>query len=57
MQKLSALLVFLSTLVVALSGCASDTEDPVEEEVVDKETYALGANFGAIAGLLVDDRF
>lgn len=43
-------------LVIALAGCAGDSEEVDPTDFVDKETHDLG-NKGAIAGLLVDDLY
>lgn len=52
------LLAVFSLLGVALAGCTSDGGAETEiEDAVNKDEFDLNSNLGAIAGLLVDDRF
>lgn len=56
--KRHALLAFMMLPMVALAGCAEEAEPEAEEAVaVDTESFQLEAGKGAVAGLLVDDRF
>ncbi len=56
MVKRNAISMMLVVVSVALAGCASESApEPVEN--VDKESFVHKEGKGAIAGLLVDDRF
>ncbi len=49
-----AVLLFVAA---ALAGCASESAPDPSDNAVDRESFQLQAGKGAIAGLLVDDRF
>lgn len=53
------LLLALLMVTVTLAGCAdsNSSSSDVEDDLVDKDTYTLSREQGAIDGLLVDDRF
>lgn len=50
-------LIALLFTVTGLAGCADGADGPVEPTQIDKDDFAFAAGTGAIAGLLVDDRF
>ncbi len=56
---MKAALVALLMAALALSGCTDGDSDTTDEPTdnVDRESFELEAGKGAIAGLLVDDRF
>ena len=56
MVKQNAVTMVLVMVAVALAGCAGESE-PEPVEVVDTENFVHKEGKGAIAGLLVDDRF
>lgn len=56
MSVARGVLCSLVLVVTVLSGC-TDADDPEDPLVVDPETFSHEEGKGAIAGLLVDDRF